>query len=86
MQPGIPISKKGNFDSEMNPLSGIPMAYITRNEGVERNNPLSMLFYFGTLVYIIVEESGIVITSAYKRSSEDPRDNLRLSFCRTESD
>ena len=28
MQPGIPTSKKGNFDSEMNPLSGIPIAYI----------------------------------------------------------
>lgn len=40
MQPGNPISKKGKFDSEMNPLSGIPMAYITRNEGVDGNNPL----------------------------------------------
>ena len=46
-------------------------------------DPLSMHFYS---VGIIVETSGIVITSAYNRSSEEPRDNLRLSLalCRTE--
>ena len=46
MQPGIPTSKKGKFDSEMNPLSGIPMAYITRNEGVDNNRSIVYAFLF----------------------------------------
>ena len=45
MQPGIPISKKGNFDSEMNPLSGIPIAYIKETKASMAINPLFTNFY-----------------------------------------
>ena len=58
MQPGIPTSKKGKFDSEMNPLSGIPMAYIKESMAM---NPLFTNF---DSVCIIVEESGTGITHA----------------------
>ena len=58
MQSGIPTSKKGKFDSEMNPLSGIPMAYIKESMAM---NPLFTNFYS---VCIIVEESGTGITHA----------------------
>ena len=61
MQPGIPTSKKGKFDSEMNPLSGIPMVYIKETKAPMAMNPLFTNFYS---VCIIVEESGTGITHA----------------------